>query len=384
MKEFLFIHDIPKAELLVTNPDAHGQGYSQNVAMSWMRCFGWEAGQAECQQWHKVTPEECADFKYVMFWLLTEPSNGPKYQRMLDVMRRVHLARGSTRHPITIAYADGPVGWGYQHNSLPLEMKRTFLALCREADFLFCYGRADSMSYWRAVRGSDRVFELDRPHPFDVGMSAAIKPGQKYGKHADPAYLDIPWVVDEDKGRVLTNAPRGPFIALPKGINNICEERGIFQSLAVAKYAQDEYGFTTILHTATPIDDYRPFYREISGLDKVVEMRIKRWPGYLLDLSRCMVGIHLDVLETRGQFALDCISVGIPAICSGSVAGQNLFPMIFVDHCRDIDLAKGHLDRLLTDEAFYRRVVAYAANRMQDYSHATVRRRFEEIVNGPR
>lgn len=381
MKQLLFIHDVPKEKLSPANSEVQRGSYSQNVAFCWMNCFDWLNGESECQQWGKATVEECLGYRYVMLWLLTEPGNGPKYVKMLELLRGIKASTG--RKTKVIAYADGPVGWGYQHNSLPLELKGTFLAICREADFMFCYSTPESMGYWRAVRQGHDVFALDRPQPVDEASGEAIEPSRKRGDDADPDLIDIPWEVDCEVGHVLANAPRGPYLGLAKGVNNVCEERGIFVSLAVAKYAQDTYGFTPITHTHTPIDgDPLPYYREIAGLDRIIEIRLKSWRDYLRDLSRCYVAVHMDVLETRGQFALDCASLGIPLICSSSVAGQKLFPLTYIRHPRDVDMACEKLNRLLGDQEYYDHVRAYARHRLQDYSCQRVRAKFDEVVNG--
>lgn len=381
MKKFLFIHDIPKAQLLPDNQNARSGNITQNVGLCWLRCWDWENGESEAQEWDKVTARECLGYENVMLWLLCEPGNGPKYERMLGLLREIRARRDGPL-PRVIAYADGPVGWGYQHNSLPLDMKSVYLAICREADYLFCYGMAESMGYWRAVRNGLDVYALDRPHPVEAASAKAIPPTLKRGPEADPAYLEIPWEIDADLHKIVQHVPRGPYVALAKGVNNVSEERGIFCSLAVARHAQDRHQFATVLHTATPIEgDWRPYYADLAGLNHVVEIRLKMWSKYILDLARCYLGVHLDVLETRGQFALDCASLGIPCICSGSVAGRRLFPATYVQHPRDIETATDLLDRLVKDGEFYRQVCERARDELQAYSCASVRRRFEEIVN---
>jgi len=379
MKKFLFVHDIPAEKLSLANPEVERGKYSQNVAFCWMNCFDWRNGESACARWDSVCVADCLEYEYVMLWLLTEPGNEAKYTTFQTLVRGIRSTTG--RKTKVIAYADGPVGWGYQHNSLPLEMKGLFLSICREADFMFCYSTPESMGYWRAVRSGHDVYAIDRPHPTDEAIAEEIDPDRKRGKTADPSLCEIPWEVDWEVGRVLAEAPRGPYIALAKGVNNVCEERGIFTSLAIARYVQEMYGFTPIMHTHTPIEgDPTPYYREIAGVDPVIEIKLKPWADYLRDLSRCYVAVHMDVLETRGQFALDCATLGIPLVCSSSVAGSRLFPLTYVRHPRDVDTAREKIDRLLNNRDFYEHVRNYARQRVGDYSCRRIRERFDAIV----
>jgi hypothetical protein len=358
MKKFLFIHDIEKEILDPQNTTV--KNMNQNVGLCWLKCFDWKGGESECQTWQKVTPEECNHFEFVMFWLLTEPGNPDKYHKILDTIKKMKAK--------SIVYCDGPVGWGYQMNSLPLELKEVYLQICRFADYMFCFSQPESVSYWNAIRNGNNFSVIDRPHPVEWKLP--------------PVQIECPWEVDYDTGEFINNNTKGPFTALPKGINNINEERNIFSSLAVAKYMQDEYNYITFLHTATPIEESNLIkkYYSLVGVNCIVEIKLKPWNLYLQDLGRASIAVHLDILETRGQFALDCAMLGIPLICSSSVAGYKLFPHTYVEYPRDIDSACELADRLLIDDKFCNYVIDYAKDKLQEYSYKNTRRKFDEAV----
>ena len=354
MKKFLFVHDIEKGWL---ENHLSAQHATQNVAVCWLKCF--DQGEADCQSWQAVTAEECNEFEYVMFWLLTEPGNPEKYEKILRMVREMKTA--------SIAYCDGPVGGGYQMNSLPLNMKKTWLAISREADHMFCYSLPESIPYWRAIRGGQHFHAIECPYPIEV-----------VGRHFHA--IDRPHPVEAAK--TVQNIPKGPYVALPKGIQNINEERNIFSSLAVARFIHDRYGLSVFLHTATPIEDkslMNDCYA-LAGLTGVEEIELRPWGRYLKDLARARIAVHLDILETRGQFALDCATVGVPLVCSGSVAGQRLYPYTYLEYPRDIDRACHLADRLLSDPGFCNQVVDHAREALTSYSYAAVRRQFDRAV----
>jgi len=79
MKKFLFVHDI---EGLV-GETPHGPGGDAECGRVLDEMLDWKNREAECQSWQEVTVEECNRFEYVMFWLLTEPGNPEKYEKIL-------------------------------------------------------------------------------------------------------------------------------------------------------------------------------------------------------------------------------------------------------------------------------------------------------------
>jgi len=268
----------------------------------------------------------------------------------------------------SIAYCDGPVGWGYQMNSLPLPFKKTWLSICREAEHMFCYSRDESIPYWRAIRGGGHFHSVEYPYPIEVSN----------GRHFHA--IDRPHPVEA--AETVGDIPKGSYVALGKGIQNVNEERNIFSSLAVARFLRDRYGLSVFLHTATPIEDaavMRDSYALV-GLTDVEEIELKPWGRYLKDLARARIAVHLDILETRGQFPLDCATVEVPLVCSGSVAGERLFPYTYIQHPRDIDRACHLADRLLKEPEFYKKVVDHARKAIRAYSYESVREQFEMAV----
>lgn len=373
-KKFCFVHNIKREELLPSNPHCHRRDYTQNVAFCWLQCWDWEAGESECVAWDEAIVEHLSQFEYVMFWLLTEPGKQAKYDAIYRLIKELRGVEGTQ----TIAYADGPCGWGYQMNSLPLAMKPVFLGICRTADHMMCYGHEESRSYWRAIRNGDNFHVLERPHP----VAAAVQQELSERWRTDPTLLDYPWLVSaKDGGQIRGKVESGPFLALAKGLNNVNEERGIFSSLAVAKFAQKKFNLTPICHTFNPIDDaQRETYYNLVGLTGLREFPGRKWMDYLRDIAVCQVGVHLDVLETRGQFPLDCGCLGIPCICSSSVAGRKLWPSLYVSHPRDIDKACELVSRVMSDQEFRDNAVKYAQNKLWEYSPERIRVVFDKAV----
>ena len=112
-----------------------------------------------------------------------------------------------------------------------------------------------------------------------------------------------------------------------------------------------------------------------------MELRMLPWMDYVRELSLCYIGIHLDTLFTRGQFALECAGLGIPCICSGSDAGMQLFPDTFVDNPWDVDRAVELGTRLIEDENFYESVSSKASETLvSQFSYEVINKQVREIT----
>ena len=196
--------------------------------------------------------------------------------------------------------------------------------------------------------------------------------------------IDIPWDINPSDLPASRYTAKGPYIALPKGIQNINEERNIFSSMIVADRLERSHGFAAFCHTANPIGGEvgKHYYQDLVGHRRLVELRIRPWHEYMKDLAHAYMAVHLDVLETRGQFALDCAAVGIPLVGSGSVAARKLFPLTFVEHPRDIDRAVQLCRDLAENPDFYDEAVRHARERLRDYSFKRTRAKFEHAVSG--
>lgn len=343
MKKFLFIHDIQQIHI-----DKYPDRYMQNVS-NWMRIFkNWQQ-TTETAHWADITPDYCDTFESVMVLLLCEPEGEKKYSKFVKTLSRIKQSR-------KIVYADGPVGW--QMNPHSLKMKKNYLDILSLADYIFCYGSADSKSYWEVLSRGKPVYLVNRPYPIDFvkkKYSKAIH--EKHGSHT---------------------------IVVGKSLQNINEERNAISSLAVASKAQQKYGYPITVFTPNIIDPgKRAFYYEnLLNIKNITEFPQTIWRDYIQELSLCSYGIHLDCLETRGQFALDCACLGIPVICGGSVACQTLFPYTCLDYFRDVKRGCQLLFSLIEDSdgGFKEQVVQYAWDKVEEYSFKSTGHRVQQIT----
>ncbi|MDO9465251.1 MAG: hypothetical protein Q7J67_08150, partial [bacterium] len=152
---------------------------------------------------------------------------------------------------------------------------------------------------------------------------------------------------------------------------------------AVAGRIQQKYGYPIIVFTHTPIksvEKMHVFYKELLDIDTIIEFEQRQWREYIKQQSICKIAIHLDTLETRGQYALDNACLRVPLVCSGSVAGKKLFPFTYLDYPRDVDKATKLAFRLIEDEKFRTKVIDYAWNKVNEYTYESIGKQFSQIT----
>jgi glycosyltransferase involved in cell wall biosynthesis len=352
MKKFLFVHEV-EWEDLIRRPE----GYRQNVT-NWVRIFKDWKNTTETVHWLNTTAEYCDRFEIVMLWLLCEPGNEAKHDKFLELLSKIKRAK-------VIVYVDGVVGW--QMNPYPMYMKRKFFDIISVADYVFCYGHPESDSYWQVLSRGKEFHRIDRPFPVDMAKVYDI---------------EIPWNVEDQKAYALLQGYKG-IIGVGKSLQNINEERNAICSLAVASQIQRVYGYPVVVFTHTPIvpvDKMHKYYKDLLNIDSIVEFEQREWGEYIKQQSVCKVAIHLDVLETRGQYALDNACLKVPLVCSGSVAGKKLFPFTYLEYPRDVKKAAELAFRLLEDEEFRIKVIDYAWDKVNEYTYESIGKRFTQIT----
>ncbi len=351
-KKFLFVHSVEWGKVLANEAD-----YMQNVS-NWCRLFDNWQEQTCTKHWNDITFEFCQQFEYVMFFMLTD-EKPDKYKKCIELL--THPGREYK----TINYIDGCVGW--QHNPFSVENKLLYLQQANASDFVFHYGIPESEGYWRSIiKDTNKERFIERAHPVEFAKKI----------HE----IELPFPVDYVK--LFGTDKQVDLIVLGKGIKNINEERNVFSSFYIARKLQEKYGWGVLVFAPNPLPpeqkDY--YYWEICGLKNVVEVPVLNWRHYIRVLSLAKIGIHLDCLETRGQFALDCACLKIPIICSGSVAGRKLYPDTWLAHCRDLNRAEELAYRLMDDGKFRTKVVNKCFAGVDDYSFASTRRKLFGIL----
>lgn len=93
------------------------------------------------------------------------------------------------------------------------------------------------------------------------------------------------------------------------------------------------------------------------------------WQQHLATLAKTSLVINTDRTQTRGRVQTDCAAVGTPSIGANSDGQRDLFP----DLPASLDTSNENLiaqaSRLLTDPAWYEKVVSTARNRLQKYDY---------------
>lgn len=290
--------------------------------------------EGDLYDFRNVSPEFLDEnYDFYMLWLISEPS---KFDKFLQLLKGCKKAK-------SIVFIDSPAGW--QQNPLPLIHKKQFMDICSLANYRFCYANEkETKSYFEFISRGKKVWFTEYPYPFKIV--------QKYAKK-------------ERKFLVL----------LPKGLYNYMDERNAICNFAVFDNLLKKYSkIRAILYSNHIITD-KPqpysasycelFQKEMAGI--LQEYAIVPWESYLDNISRAYLSVNLDCLRTRGQFALESAALGIPCICSGSVAGERLFPQTFVKNYFDIDKATGLAIRLIENRDFYIKVVAKAYSELENY-----------------
>lgn len=290
--------------------------------------------EGDLYDYQNVTPEFIDEnYDFYMLWLISEPSKFAKFLQLLKGCRKAK----------SIVFIDSPVGW--QQNPLPLVYKKQFMDICSFADYRFCYAREnETKDYFEFISRGKKVWFTEYPYPF--------KTVQKYAKQK-----------------------REFVILLPKGLYNYMDERNAICNFAVFDNLTKKYPeIKAILHSNHLVTD-KPqphnaaycelFRRDMKGIVK--EYSMAPWERYLENISRTFLSVNLDCLKTRGQFALENAALKIPCVCSGSIAGERLFPKTFVKNHFDIDKATRLAVRLVEDRKFYTEVVDEAYSTLQSY-----------------
>lgn len=352
MKKFLFVHEVEWKDII-----RRPEGYVQNVT-NWIRMFKDWINTTETVHWLHADANYCDKFEVVMLWLLCEPGNEAKHDKFIELLSKIKKAK-------VIVYVDGVVGW--QMNPYSPYMKKKFFDIIGMADYVFCYGHPESDSYWQVLSRGKEIHRVNRPFPVDMAKIYDI---------------EIPWNVEDQKAMALIQKSRGT-IGVGKSLQNINEERNAICSLAVASQIQKKYGYPVTVFTHTPIlpvTEMYKYYKDLLGIDSIVEFGQRGWGEYIKQQSICKVAIHLDVLETRGQYALDNACLRVPLICSGSVAGKKLFPYTYLEYPRDVRKATELAFRLIEDEEFRTKVINYAWKKVDEYTYKSIGKRFTEIT----
>jgi len=350
MKKFLFIHDISQADLL-NNKESYINNFS-----NWVRCFtDWE-NTTEVAKWGGITPQQCQEFEYVMLLLMTD-------QRDEKLNKFLEIVAYPERKYKTIMYVDGVVGW--QMNPFIVPNKEKYMDIVNASDYVFHYGLPESEGYWQVITRDRDLININRPHPIDT-----IK-----------RVYDIEHPIDTEYIKQFTKEQQN-IIVVGKSLYNINEERNAISSLYVAGKLQKITGWPVWVFANNPLptDEVNHYYKSLCGIDEIKEIPVMPWNDYIKVLGICTVGIHLDCLETRGQFALDCAGLKIPLVCSGSVAGYNLYPQTWIPHCRNIENALKKAYRLVQDKAFRKKVVDFAYKTVETYSFIETKKKLEGIL----
>ena len=109
--------------------------------------------------------------------------------------------------------------------------------------------------------------------------------------------------------------------------------------------------------------------------------RRSSWINYLTQLARARILIDLNNRETVGRNALDCAALGIPCVSTDrSDLASKIFPETTLSDPWDITAASALCQRLLRDDAFYKRVVEYAETVIEQFDVNAFQQRFHSLV----
>lgn len=106
----------------------------------------------------------------------------------------------------------------------------------------------------------------------------------------------------------------------------------------------------------------------------------QNWRDHLPYLAQIMLIINPDYTFTRGRVQVDAAAVGTPSLGGNSDAASDLFPELASSpetSTKEL-VAKGR--RLLTDNAYYKKIVNYAADRLKKYDYEESAARLQLLV----
>ena len=349
----LFVDDIGGAAIR-RDPDT----YIQYAAVNWEKCF---TGKTEIIYWQSATIDEANDYDLVLIKLLPDPN----IQRL---NKALEIALNPGRSYKVIISIDDVVGW--QFNSFPLNEKLLYTRVLKSVDYIIHFGLPQSNGYWDIICQGTPHFNITRPYPIETAKSIR---GNSYMPEAETLI----------RIRHLADGTRKGLIALDNGLNRINGERNIISSLGLAKYLQQKTSYDIMAFVCDKgIEgiDREMYYREICGIENMIEIPSVSWLDYIKILSNVQYAIHLDCLETLGQFALCCACLKIPLICSGSHAAKALFPFTYLEHCRDIDQARIIVDQLLESETFSSQVIGFAFDKANEFSVNAIKPKLAQML----
>ncbi|OHD15226.1 MAG: hypothetical protein A2Y38_04195 [Spirochaetes bacterium GWB1_59_5] len=340
--------------LYVSNSDWNARNPRQVMITS--DPVGWiYAMRGEAVNYKDVDLKELSSYDLTMILLLPIPEALNAY---LNIVR--------SKQSMTIVYVDGPVG--LQCATMSVSDKVKFMDIMREADFVFTYGE-EARGYFDILSGGKTVHYVNMPYPVEYIKSVQMQFKDKTNK----------------------------IVALAKGFGCRRYDRNYISSWGVFARLQKEH--PELMALAHPNHDPQgggeerangTYIESVFGIDtgnneegqpKFLELRMAPWMEYVRELSPCFMGVHLDLLYTRGQFPLECAGLHIPCICSGSDAGRKLFPQTFISNPWDIDRAVDIGNRLIEDRTFYDEVCGYAEDRLtKEFSYKVINEQVRKIT----
>lgn len=330
--KFLYI-----SNLVFEYKDAHAKVPTTDP-VCWKECFE----EGEFKNYKEVTLDFCNEFDLVMILLLPIHDALDKY---------LEIVQNPNRKYKTICYIDGPVG--VQHSTSSEINKVKFFKIVRASDHILSYGE-EARGYFEVISGGKPVHFVEMPYPVDYVKS----------------------LMTPVKDKAL-------LISIGKGVANLRYDRNVTSSLGVfAKIQKKHPKARALILPAERNKEISGIYEEMFGAKNVLENEMVPWFEYVRRISPCYMGIHLDLLHTRGQYPLELAGLKIPCICSGSIAGRRLFPYTFLSNPWDVDTAAQLGIRLIEDKEFYRYVANYAFQVLDSYSFKNKRNELIEIIEG--
>ena len=105
------------------------------------------------------------------------------------------------------------------------------------------------------------------------------------------------------------------------------------------------------------------------------------WREHLNYLNKAALVINTDFTQTRGRVQVDCAAAGTVSIGADSDGQADLFPELLANRNTTKEKLVEQAVNLLTNDAYYNKIVTAAAKRLQNYNYIETAKRIENLVS---
>ena len=161
-------------------------------------------------------------------------------------------------------------------------------------------------------------------------------------------------------------------------VAGVTQRPNVQQGQIVARELQKKFPDYTIL--VPKVAEYDYDFTALQGARYTV-LPFEQWQEHLKTLSTTMLVINTDYTQTRGRVQTDCAAVGTPSLGGNSDGSADLFPELTSDPTTTTESLIALGERLLTEDAYYEKIVSHARAALQKYDYEPSSTRLSALIN---